>query len=254
MNLIRRTTILTLLLLMSIYVYSQNSNPNEFVEEKPPLMKGEIAFGLNVHTSGTLGLQFRKAKNLTGYKKIYWESDLVGMKHPKEIKSVNRYFTDAKAFVFGKQNNLTILRGGAGFEKTLYSKAEKNGIEIRFVYGGGLSLGITKPVYLNILEPTGKFGEFETVVEKYDPNKHFLDDIYGRAPFTYGLNQINFHPGAYGRIAFNFEYSPIYYDVKALELGAIIDAYPKEIPIMALIENKKFYFTFYMTFIYGRKK
>lgn len=254
MNLIRRTTILALLLLMSIYVYSQNSNPNEFVEEKPPLMKGEIAFGLNVHTSGTLGLQFRKAKNLTGYKKIYWESDLVGMKHPKEIKSVNRYFTDAKAFVFGKQNNLTILRGGAGFEKTLYSKAEKNGIEIRFVYGGGLSLGITKPVYLNILEPTGKFGEFETVVEKYDPNKHFLDDIYGRAPFTYGLNQINFHPGAYGRIAFNFEYSPIYYDVKALELGAIIDAYPKEIPIMALIQNKKFYFTFYITFIYGRKK
>ncbi len=254
MNLIRRTTILALLLLMSIYVYSQNSNPNEFVEEKPPLMKGEIAFGLNVHTSGTLGLQFRKAKNLTGYKKIYWESDLVGMKHPKEIKSVNRYFTDAKAFVFGKQNNLTILRGGAGFEKTLYSKAEKNGIEIRFVYGGGLSLGITKPVYLNILEPTGKFGEFETVVEKYDPNKHFLDDIYGRAPFTYGLNQINFHPGAYGRIAFNFEYSPIYYDVKALELGAIVDAYPKEIPIMALIQNKKFYFTFYITFIYGRKK
>jgi len=254
MNWIKRTIIFALMVLTNALAYSQGINPNEFIEEKPPLMKGEIAFGLNVHTSGTLGLQFRKAKNITGYKKLFWETDLVGMKHPKEIKSVNRYFTDAKAFVFGKQNSLTILRGGVGYEKTLYSKAEKNGIEIRFVYSGGLSLGITKPVYLNILEPTGKFGEFDIVVEKYDPNKHFLDDIYGRAPFTYGMSQINFHPGAYGRIAFNFEYSPIYYDVKALELGAIIDAYPKEIPIMALIENKKFYFTFYMTFIYGRKK
>jgi len=250
----RWTCLLFLLLLGNISAYCQTTNPNEYVEEKPPLMKGEIAFGLNVHTSGTLGLQFRKAKNLTGYKKFYLEADLVGMKHPKEIKSVNRYFTDAKAFVFGKQNNLTILRGGSGFEKTLYSKFEKNGVDIRFVYGGGLSLGITKPVYLNILEPTGKFGEFDIIVEKYDANKHFLDNIYGRAPFTYGLNQINLHPGAYGRVAFNFEYSPIYYDIKSLELGAIIDAFPKDIPIMALIDNKKFYFTFYMTFIYGRKK
>lgn len=254
MILFRRICVLALLLTCSYFVHAQVANPNEYVEEKPPLMKGEIAFGLNVHTSGTLGLQFRKAKNLTGYKKFYFEGDIVGMKHPKEIKSVNRYFTDAKAFVFGKQNNFNILRAGAGYEKTLYSKFEKNGIEIRFVYGGGLSLGITKPVYLNILEPTGKFGEFDIIVEKYDPDKHFLDNIYGRAPFTYGLNQINFHPGAYGRIAFNFEYSPIYYDIKALELGAILDAYPKDIPIMALIDNKKFFFTFYMTFIYGRKK
>ncbi len=250
----RWISIVFMMLLSSICAFSQNTNPNEYVEEKPPLMKGEIAFGLNIHTSGTVGLQFRKATNITGYKKFYWEGDLVGMKHPKEIKSVNRYFTDAKAFVFGKQNSLTILRAGAGFEKTLFSKFEKNGVDIRFIYGGGLSLGFTKPVYLNILEPTGKFGEFDIVVEKYDPKEHFLDNIYGRAPFTYGLNQINVHPGVYGRIAFNFEYSPIYYDIKSLELGAIIDAYPKDIPIMALIDNKKFYFTFYMTFIYGRKK
>lgn len=71
------------MLLSSIGAFSQNTNPNEYVEEKPPLMKGEIAFGLNIHTSSTIGLQFRKATNLTGYKKFYWECDAVGMKHPK---------------------------------------------------------------------------------------------------------------------------------------------------------------------------
>ena len=91
----RRICLVITFLLIRAVVFSQVANPNEYVEEKPPLMKGEIAFGLNVHTSGTIGLQFRKAKNLTGYKKFYWETDLVGMKHPKEIKSVNRYFTDA---------------------------------------------------------------------------------------------------------------------------------------------------------------
>jgi len=41
--------------------------------------------------------------------------------------------------------------------------------------------------------------------------------------------------------------------VKALEVGAIIDAYPQEIPIMALTENNRFFLSFYITIMYGRK-
>jgi hypothetical protein len=228
------------------------TNPNEYVEEKPVLMKNEATGGLNFHTGGW-GIQFRRSLNRTVKKKQMFEADFVGMKHPKEVKSVNQAFDRARSFVYGKENGLSILRAGTGQQRVIYSKSERTGVEVRFLYSGGLSLGILKPVYLNILKPTGNFGEFELVVEKYDPEVHYIDDIYGRAPFTEGFGEIGFRPGAYARIGFNFEYAPIFDDVKALEVGAIIDAYPQEIPIMALTENNRFFLSFYITIMYGRK-
>ena len=182
-----------------------------------------------------------------------FEGDFVGMKHPKEVKSVNQAFDNARSYVYGKLNSFSILRAGVGRQHTIYSKAEKNGVEVRFLYSGGLSLGILKPVYLNILKPTGNFGEFDVVTEKYNPDEHYIDNIYGRAPFTEGLDQLFFRPGAYAKVGFNFEYAPVFEDVKALEIGVILDAYPQEVPIMAFAENKQLFLTFYLTIMYGRK-
>lgn len=242
---------MVLLLSASIHTDAQ-TNPNEYVEEKPVLMKNEATGGLIFHT-GSWGIQFRRSFNQTGYKKLMFEADFVGMKHPKEIKSVNQAFDNARSYVYGKKNAFDILRLGAGRQHTVYSKAERNGVEVRALYSGGLSLGILKPVYLNILKPTGTFGEFDVVTEKYDPNQHYIDNIYGRAPFTEGLDQLFFKPGAYAKVGFNFEYAPIFEDVKSLEIGAIIDLYPEKIPIMAFAENKQFFLTFYLTIMYGRK-
>ncbi|MBL7923212.1 MAG: hypothetical protein JNL88_03350 [Bacteroidia bacterium] len=240
-----------LLVLPGTGLFAQN-NPNEYVEEKPYLTKNEATGGLNFHTSGW-GVQFRRSFNLTGYKKLMFEADYVGLKHPKEIKSVNQAFDNARSYVYGKLNAFSILRLGAGRQRTLYSKAERNGVEIRAVYSGGLSLGILKPIYLNILEPTGTFGEFVVITERYDPNEHFVDNIYGRAPFTEGLDRIFIKPGGYLKFGFNFEYAPIFEDVKSLEIGVIADLYPEEIPIMAFTENKQLFLTFYLTLMYGRK-
>lgn len=238
--------------LCSPYLTKAQVNPNEYVEEKPVLMKNEATGAFLFHSSG-LGFQFRRGINLTGFKKWIFEGEFVSMKHPKEVRTINPYFDNAKSYVYGKLNVFDIIRCGTGIQHTLYSKAERNGVEIRMLYSGGLSLGFTKPVYLNILKPTGKFGEFDLEVEKYDPDKHNVDDIYGRAPYTTGMDQIKLHPGAYAKLGFNFEYAPIFEDVKALEIGAILDLYPKEIPIMALTENKQFFLSFYISIMYGRK-
>lgn len=238
-------------LLQSSTGFSQ-INPNEYVEDKPVLMKNEATGGLNFHTSGW-GIQFRRSSNITGYKKLMFEGDFVSMKHPKEIKSVNQAFDNARSYVYGKQYAMSIFRAGIGRQKTLFSKGDRNGVEIRLVYSGGLSLGILKPVYLNILKPTGTFGEFVVVTERYDPLKHFTDNIYGRAPFTEGFGKLSARPGGYAKFGFNFEYAPFFEDVKALEIGVIADFYPKEIPIMAFTENKQIFLTFYLTIMYGRK-
>lgn len=241
------------LIVLHTTIMRAQTNPNEYVEEKPVLMKNEVTYGLNTHTSGTIGIQFRRSYNLTVNKKRIYEGDFIGMKHPKEVRTVNPYYDNAKSYVFGKLNTFNILRIGTGYERTLYNKAERNGVEIRFVYSGGLSLGITKPIYLEILKPTPLTNQYDIVVEKYDPEIHFIDSIYGRASFIYGINQLRFHPGGYAKIGFNFEYAPIFENVKALEIGAIIDVFPKEIPIMAFTKNKQFFLTFYITLMFGNK-
>jgi hypothetical protein len=134
----------------------------------------------------------------------------------------------------------------------LYSKAERNGVEIRMLYSGGVSLGLLKPVYLEILKPVGN-NFYDLAVEKYDPATHYQEDIYGRAPFTEGLGQLQFRPGIYGKLGYCFEYAPIFENVNAMEVGVALDVFPKEIPIMAFTKNKQLFLTFYVTLMYGRK-
>jgi len=227
-------------------------NPFEYQEEKPPLMKNEWALGLTVHTSGW-GVDFRRGKNITAYKKRIFEGEIINIKHPKEIRSVNPYFDNAKSFFYGKMNTLTVIRAGVGKQKVLFSKAEKGGVEVRLNYTGGFSLGLAKPVYLNILYPTEFERQYELVVEKYDPERHYVDNIYGRAPFTEGITEIKPHPGIYAKLGLSFEYGMWSEDIKCIETGIAVDAYGKKIPIMAKTDNNQVYINFYINLLYGRK-
>ena len=129
-------------------LFAQN-NPNEFQEEKPILLKNEASFGIIIHSNG-FGIEGKRCYQKTYNRKLVLESQLVGMKHPKEIKSINPRFQNPKSFIYGKMNTLTILRLAVGEQRILYSKAERTGVEVRFNYLGGLSLGFAKPVYLLI--------------------------------------------------------------------------------------------------------
>jgi hypothetical protein len=246
-----KTRLLLVLLFLPGLAFGQ-INPFEYQEDKPPLKKNEWALGLNVHSAGW-GFDFRRAKNLTVNKKQHYEIEIVNMKHPKEVRSVNPYFDNARSFFYGKQNTMTVLRLGYGRQNVLFSKAEKGGVEVRLNYTGGFSLGLAKPVYLNILYPTEFDREYLVVVEKYDPEKHYTDNIYGRAPFTEGITEVKPFPGAYAKFGLAFEYGAWDDDIRCIETGISFDAYGKEVPIMALTENSQFYFNFYINILYGRK-
>ena len=228
-------------------------NPNEYQEEVPVLLRNEYTAGINIHSNGW-GLLFRRAKNKTVSKKRFFEAEFVSMKHPKEIRSVNPYVENAKSYIFGKMNTFLILRAGYGRQRVLFDKADKGGVSIRLNYGGGFSLGMTKPIYLNILKPdTANQYAYYVEVEKYDPNDHFVSDIYGRASFIHGITEMKVHPGIYGKLGMSFEYSRHHDDIKALEVGMAIDAYPKKIPIIAFAENKQVFFIFYIHFLFGKR-
>lgn len=242
-----------------IVLFSQVSlsqeNPNEYQEEKPVLLRNEGSFGFLAHSNG-IGIEGKRAWVKNYIKKNFLEAQLVGMKHPKEIKTINTRFENPKSFIYGKMNTFTILRLAAGQQEILYGKADRTGVEVRLNYAGGLSLGFAKPVYLIIDYPASAEELGYQQEEKYDPNsvhQNSVDNIVGRAPFTRGLDELKPYPGIFAKAALNFEYAPAYEDIRALEVGVALDAYGKSIPIMAYTKNKQVFLTFFITLIYGQK-
>lgn len=232
--------------------FSQNSNlaPNEYEEHKPLLYRNEIKYGMTLHSAG-LGFGVRRGFHVTGTNKRILEIELLNMKSEKEIKTVNPYYDNAKAYVYGKLNSIMILRFGYGHQHVLYGKSERGGIEVQFNYSGGFSLGLAKPVYLDVV--TDPLNQFNIQTVKYDPEKHFVEDIVGRGPFFKGFGEIKPYPGIYGKAGFAFDWNQKDDRITSLEAGLMVDAYFTEVPIMAFIENKPTFVNFYITFLFGNK-
>jgi len=209
---------------------------------------------VNVHTAGW-GLNFALLKNKSAFKARVLKLEIVGMISHKQIKSFNQFYEDARGYHYGKQYSFYVVRPTWGMKKVLTDKLRKNGVEVGYVWSVGPSLGLAKPVYLEILDE-GPTATSRTIsVERYDVNEHFADDIYGRASTLLGWGEMKFYPGLHARFGFMFEYSNNKTGVKSLEAGVAFDGYGTKIPIMALegSENRQFFLNFYLSPLFGKK-
>ena len=119
-------------------------------------------------------------------------------------------------------------------------------------YYGGLSLGLLKPVYLEV-QKTGENNEVFFAIERYDPDIHSEVDIFGNASFGRGLDKTKWHPGLYAKVGSSFDYSFHDNKVLALEVGVIFDYFPDKVPIMATEKNYNLLSSIYMTLSFGKK-
>ena len=213
----------------------------------------ERSFGAIFHSQGW-GIKYSKGYNKTAFNRRMLVIELTEMQDPKQIRIINPYFTNAKSYHYGKLNAVFLLRGTYGNYKQLNRKPYWGGVELRFLYMGGISLGFAKPVYLYILNITAP-GDFvyTTTLEKYDPDKHSVDDIFGRASFTKGFNELGFYPGLHARVGIDFDYASYRNKLKSLEVGAMLDVFPRPIPVMAFNDPNYFFFTFYLNFNFGKR-
>lgn len=212
----------------------------------------EAVGGFLLHSNG-IGLHFRYGLQKSYLNKVSFGLDFVNMRNSKEIKVYNPTYDDGKGYYFGKLNGVMILRPFFGSRRILFQKLRDQGVEIGFNWGIGPSLAFVKPVYLQIIHPTPDPLEMRLADEKYDPTQHNTDNIYGRARWSMGLNEMKLQIGGQAKFGFHFEFSPEEDGIKALEVGAAFDLYPKNIPIMANEFNKPYFFTLYLNFIFGRK-
>lgn len=248
-----KIAILLLFTSFSVFCSVDLQGQTTLFDDTRVIYKKEMVGGVVLHGDGW-GLNFGIGKHITAKRRRMIQFEIVGMKHPKEVKSFNPYYEDSRGYFYGKMNSFMIFRPTYGRKNQLTDKLRKSGVEVNYVWAIGPSIGFTKPIYLEIGKPSIPY-EF-IVTEKYDPEVHFIDDIFGRASWFKGTDELKVHAGLYAQFGLNFEYASQKSGVKAIEAGVSVDVYPKTIPIMAEIgsvENKQFFFEFYVSLKFGKK-
>ena len=228
------------------------------------LLRKEKSGNVMLHTLG-YGFGTRFGINKTYYKNRMFEFDFLEMRAPNQVRRYNENFPNPRSYVYGKLNNLYIIRAGIGRQHLLNRKPYWGGVEVRGFYYGGADIGFAKPSFLYIAYYSVIDNQIvvdHTSLERYDPDKHFpyigqnpncLCDIYGRGPILSGFEKIRIYPGLYAKGGFNFEFSAQSDRIKSVETGIALDVFPKPVPVMAFKDANYFFLTAYHSFHFGKR-
>lgn len=221
-------------------------------EEKTTIYAKELSGGIGAHTNGFVGT-FRYGKYLTGFSKRIYEIEIANIRHVKEIKSINPFEDNVRGYVFGKINALYVLRPSIGFQKVFVPKQSITGVSITYIAQLGPSLGLTKPIYLNIIEREPNRGRIIVTKKRYDPEEHQQGDIYGRASFLNGITEMKLYPGIFAKLGLHFDFASSRDELRSIEVGLKADAYFSKVPIMAFTENSAIYPNLYLAMFFGSR-
>ncbi|MBM3404421.1 MAG: hypothetical protein FJY10_05980 [Bacteroidetes bacterium] len=246
-----RQLFIIILVLFSLSGISQEVAETDTLPDEV-LLRHQYSLGVQAHTGGW-GLKVRWGKNLRARKQRMFEIDLVTQKSQKEIRVINPYFPNAKSYFYGRLNYIYFLRGGIGFHHILNQKPYWGGVQLSAFYYGGLTLGMAKPVYLYILYFSQGYDEYDIKEEKYDPDVHYIDNIYGRGSWTSGIGKTRFYPGLYARTGLDFEFGTKHRLMQALEVGGTMEYFPLAIPMMAFNPKKSLFVSLYLSFSIGKR-
>jgi hypothetical protein len=238
------------LLLAPVISFAQEEAENDTTPENV-LLEKQWTLGLLVHTNGW-GAKYRSGRNITFLRQRMWELEYTTYKSPKEIRVINPMYADSRSYIYGKLNSVGFARGGIGFQHILNRKPYWGGVQLSVLYYGGLSVGITKPMYLYIIYVKSLY-DYEIREEKYNPEIHYIENIYGRGSFLAGITQIRFYPGIYVKGGLEFEFGTKNRRINSLEAGATLDFSPIAMPIMAYNPKQMYFITLYVGFSLGKR-
>ena len=224
----------------------------------------ELAFNIKVHTNGyAFGVNIGDLK--TYYLTRFYHLSLGELKHPREFRK-NDFIAatggGARSYIFGKQNNLFVLRGGLGEKRYLSEKAKRKGLAVGISYEAGPSIGILKPYYLEIATLDNPGNDTRSV--KYTPETEDLftnvNSITGSSGLGKGWGEVKIQPGLHAVAATHFDWGAFDEFVKALEVGIMGDFYFKKLPLMieserfSNSENQSFYINLFVNFQFGKRR
>ncbi len=211
----------------------------------------DVHFGVLFHTQG-VGVTLRRGFYQHAFKVRSFGADFAFFKHPKEIKTSNPVYDNGRPYVYGKQNTLQVLRFWFGSHSLKTEKLRKDAARFSTAWKVGASLGILKPVYLEIGYPDIPYDYVAT--ERYNSLEHYSDNIYGQGPWSSGLDELSVTPGVHASYALDFEYGNERFMPKTLTAGIAADAFLTAPEIFAdrFEQNNRLFVTLFATFEIGR--
>lgn len=212
----------------------------------------QFAFGIRLTTDG-YGASYEIGWMKTLNKTDILQFELNEIKDPKEYKvTVSNDFTSGSPFIYGKQNYFYQFKVGYGQELRIGGKGNKNGVAVSALYAGGLSVGLLRPYYIQILDSAGALENIK--LNSTDSAEFLGNDIYGGTGLSTGWGELKIQPGVHAKLALRFDYGRYNEVLSAVEIGINAELYAQTIPIMVLAPNHQFFFNSYISLEFGKRK
>ena len=231
--------------------------------DKGIIYNQELAVGLRVHTNGfALGVDIGKLK--TYYLTQFIHFEIGELKHDREVRQSFDFPSSlngkvSRAFKFGKQNNLYVIRAGFGHKRYLSEKAKKKGVAVGVTYQIGPTLGLLKPYYLELF-PSDNSPDRLPISTKYSEAEaeRFLNiwNIYGASIWSKGLDELSIIPGGHAKVSMHFDWGAFDEYIKAFEAGIMLDVFTKKAPIMVEIDgiqNRPYFLNLFLNIQFGKR-
>lgn len=245
-----RTLLILLLASFSLHMQAQIETDADF---KRQVYTNEYRVGFLFHNRG-YGATFQRFWFTDGFNKRGFGIDFVNIRHPKEVK-IFSFDQGARGYVYGRLNSFYNLRAGYMGEYTVVDKTDRGTVAINIYFQSGLSVGFLKPVYLEIYNRDSD-GRIFIETERYVPEVHDYNNIYGQATFFTGIGETTLRPGVHVKAGGSFDYNISDDRVTSLDIGAVIDFFPPmggetTIPIMYNTTNYAYFLQVYCALTFG---
>jgi hypothetical protein len=219
-------------------------------EEGVIAYKKSFVFGAKLISDG-YGIFFELGRASSVKKSTLYQLEISERKNVKEDKQSD-YLNNSIPFIYGKENFFYPVKLGVQQQILLGNKSNKNGVSITGNYGGGISLALLRPYYVQVDDGIGaKFIKYNS-----SDSSVFLDNskILSGPTFGKGWSEITVTPGLYAKTSLRFDYGSYNEIVSAIEVGITGEFYSKKIPILVQNPEKQFFFSGYVSICFGKRK
>ena len=225
-------------------------------EEGVIAYRKHTVFGLKLVNDG-YGAFYELGMAQSVKKALLFQFDFSERKNLKERKQTNA-FLPTSPFIYGKINYFYPLKLGVQQQFLLGNKTNKNGVAVTANFGGGITLALLRPYYLEVNDTAN--GNRKAI--KYDSgdsttfaSADMLRNLsVASGGFSKGWGEIKITPGAYAKAALRFDYGRYNEVVSAIEVGVTAEYYTKKIPQLIYTDPKSFFINAYVALVFGKRK
>ena len=218
----------------------------------------QTVFGFKLVNDGYGGfIEIGRAQSVK--KTLLFQLDISERRNAKEEKQTNPEYA-GPALIYGKINFFYPVKLGVQQQFLFGNKSNKNGVNISGNFGGGISLGLLRPYFLNVYDTTSntfqrKDIRYESADSSLFTNNYELYYLQATGPtFGKGWSNLTLTPGAYAKAALRFDYGRYNEVISAIEVGVTAEFYAKVIPQLVYTDPKQLFLNAYVAILFGKRK